>query len=83
MTEETWKIVNDARSQGISVSDREAKEVYDLCQRKMEIAEIEDKEEYMPLLYFDELLNYVFRRTINAKTWLMMHTEQSKEVANG
>lgn len=81
MTDETMKILNDARRDGIAISDAEGEEVFKLCERKMEVTQIENREEYMPLLFFDELLNYVFRRTINAKSWLMMHKEEVEKCA--
>ena len=78
MTEETWKIANEAREQGIELLDVEAEKVFSLCERKMEIAQVENREEYMQILFFDELLNYVFRRTVNAKTFCGMHAEQEE-----
>ncbi len=83
MTKEAIDIVEKAREDGIEISDKEAKEVFDLCERKMDIARIENREEYMPLLFFDEVLNYVFRRTVNDVTRAMKFEPRRKEIANG
>nr|DAS41894.1 MAG TPA: hypothetical protein [Caudoviricetes sp.] len=62
--------VDKLKSQGIYITDEEAEEVYMYCLRKMEVAEVEVPEEYINLLYPDELKNYILRRGINACTIL-------------
>lgn len=42
------------------------------CDSKMDVAKIENKEEYLPLLFEDELKDYLFRQSINATTILRM-----------
>lgn len=41
-----------------------------LCNRKMDISKIENREEYLPLLFKDEVKNYLFRCSVNATTFL-------------
>ena len=71
MPKELWKIVKAWRENGIRISDEDAESVYKLCLKKMEITKIEDKDSYIKLLFPDELKNFVFRHSINAKTLLM------------
>lgn len=62
--------VDKLKSQGIYITDEEAEEVYMYCLRKMEVAKVEVPEEYINLLYPDELKNYILRYGINACTIL-------------
>lgn len=62
--------VDKLKSQGIYITDEEAEEVYMYCLRKMEVAKVEVPEEYINLLYPDELKNYILRHGINACTIL-------------
>lgn len=64
------KIVDEYREKEIHISDEEAEQILWLCNRKMEISKIEDREEYLPLLFKDEVKNYLFRRGVNAVTLL-------------
>ena len=68
--EELKEIVEGYRTEGIHISDEEVNEILWLCNRKMEISKIEDREEYLPLLFKDEVKNYLFRRGVNAVTLL-------------
>lgn len=70
MNEELKEIVEGYRTEGIHISDEEVNEILWLCNRKMEISKIEDIEEYLPLLFKDEVKNYLFRRGVNAVTLL-------------
>nr|UVY19304.1 MAG: hypothetical protein [Bacteriophage sp.] len=70
MNEELKEIVEGYRTEGIHISDEEVNEILWLCNRKMEISKIEDREEYLPLLFKDEVKNYLFRRGVNAVTLL-------------
>lgn len=70
MSEELQKIVDEYREKEIHISDEEAEQILWLCNRKMEISKIEDREEYLPLLFKDEVKNYLFRRGVNAVTLL-------------
>lgn len=62
--------VDKLKSQGIYITDEEAEEVYIYCLRKMEVAKVEVPEEYINLLYPDELKHYILRRWVNASTIL-------------
>lgn len=62
--------VDKLKSQGIYITDEEAEEVYIYCLRKMEVAKVEVPEEYINLLYPDELKHYILRHGINACTIL-------------
>ena len=62
--------VDKLKSQGIYITDEEAEEVYIYCLRKMEVAKVEVPEEYINLLYPDELKHYILRHWVNASTIL-------------
>ena len=62
--------VDKLKSQGIYITDEEAEEVYIYCLRKMEVAKVEVPEEYINLLYPDELKYYILRHWVNASTIL-------------
>lgn len=68
--EELYKHVDKLRGQGIHITDEEVKEVYMYCLRKMEVAKVENPEQYIELLYPDELRHYIIRHGINASTIL-------------
>lgn len=68
--EELYKYVDKLRKQGIYITEEEAKEVYMYCLRKMEVANVEMPEQYIELLYPDELRHYIIRHGINASTIL-------------
>lgn len=64
------RYVDKIKSQGIYITDEEAEEVYIYCLRKMEVAKVEVPEEYINLLYPDELKHYILRHWVNASTIL-------------
>ena len=64
------KHVDNLREQGIYITDEEAREVYMYCLRKMEVANVEQPDKYIELLYPDELRPYIIRHGINASTIL-------------
>ena len=68
--EELYKHVDKLRGQGIHITDEEVKEVYMYCLRKMEVANVEQPDKYIELLYPDELRHYIIRHGINASTIL-------------
>lgn len=72
MSQELEEIVKGYRDKGIELSDEEAEKVHRFCIRKMEVAGIQNKEEYLPLLYEDEIRNYLYRLSVNATTMLRM-----------
>lgn len=49
MSEELQKIVDEYREKEIHISDEEAEQILWLCNRKMDICKIENREEYLPL----------------------------------
>lgn len=63
---ELWEIVEEHRAKGILIEGEEVERVCGLCRRKMEICHVEDRKKYFPLLFRDELKNYLFRRAVNA-----------------
>ena len=75
MSEELQKIVDEYREKEIHISDEEAEQILWLCNRKMDISKIENREEYLPLLFKDEVKNYLFRCSVNATTFLRMRYE--------
>lgn len=72
MTSELWDIVNEFRKEGIHVSDEEAEYIYRFCIRKMDVGMVVNKEEYLPLLYEDELRKHLMIVAINATTIMRM-----------
>lgn len=72
MREELKEIVEEYRNKGIPLTDEEADDVERYCYREMEVAGIKDQEEYLLLLFPDELRNYLFRLSVNATTILRM-----------
>lgn len=64
------KHVDNLREQGIYITDEEAREVYMYCLRKMEVANVEQPDKYIELLYPDELRHHIIRHGINASTIL-------------
>ena len=73
------EITGKFRENGIEVSEREAESVRSHCFRKMDMCGIKNKEEYLPLLYEDELRHYLFGKTINAITYLRMTAKEEEE----
>ena len=69
-SEELQKIVDEYREKEIHISDEEAEQILWLCNRKMDICKTENREEYLPLLFKDEVKNYLFRCSVNATTFL-------------
>lgn len=83
MPEELKDTVNSYRNNGVDIQDDEIEMVYQLCQRKMEVGKISDKEEYLPILFKDELHNYLLRRVVNATSLVrMVEGRYKKCVAN-
>lgn len=80
MTQELKEIVEGYRDKGVRLTDEEAEDVRKFCIRKMEVAGIQNKEEYLPLLFADEIRNHLFRMSVNATTMLRMMGKEA--VAN-
>lgn len=63
--EDIRKIVSE-----IGIDREDAVEILAYCNRKMDVAKIENREEYLPLLFKDEIGNYFFREAVNVTTML-------------
>ena len=70
MPEELKRITAGFSETAGGVTDSEADEIFRICLRKMEICGIENQEKYLPLLFRDEVKNFIIRRGINAVTEL-------------
>lgn len=70
MTEELRQIAEGFRDVGGGVSEDEAEGILECSLRKMEVCGIKDRSGYLPLLFRDEVKNYIIRRGINAITAL-------------
>ncbi len=79
MPEKLWETIKEWREKGVAISDDAAKMIYALCIRKMEVAKVENPDEYIFLLYPDEVKNFLFREAVNAKTFLMKLREEVGE----
>lgn len=73
------EIVNEWIKKGIHISQQTVEYLIWYCNRKMDICGIENRDEYLPLLFRDELKNHLFRGCINGIT-LMAMTEGKQEV---
>ena len=72
MTKQLWDMVNDYRAEGYMIADEEAIAVHRLCVAKMNVGNVENQQEYLPLLYADELKNHLVRRMVNGITYCRM-----------
>lgn len=70
MPEEVRKIAEDFREKYEKFSEAEAEKILQVCTRKMEICQIKDRNEYLPVLYKDEVKNYLMMLGINATSIL-------------
>lgn len=76
MTEELRSIIAEWRGKGVQMSDEEAEDLLQFCNRKMDICKIQNQEDYLPLLYRDEVKNYLFRCSANATMMLRKMNEE-------
>ncbi len=79
VTEELQGIITEWRNKGASISDEEAEYILWYCNRKMDVCKIQNRKEYLPLLYADEVKNYLFRRAVNATTMIRKLEKELKE----
>ncbi len=70
MIKELQNIITEWRSKGVCISDEDAEYILGYCNRKMDVCKIKNRDEYLPLLYADEVKNYFFRKSVNAATML-------------
>lgn len=61
-------IVSDWVKKGVHISQETFDYVLWYCERKMDVNKIENREEYLPLLFKDELKNHLFREYVNVTT---------------
>lgn len=64
------EIVAEYVGKGIHVSQETVEYLIWYCNRKMDVAGIKDREEYLPLLFEDEMRYYFLREAVNATTML-------------
>lgn len=74
--EEIEKIVAEYVEKGIEVTQETVEHLIWYCYRKMDVAKIGDKEEYLPLLFKDEIKNLFFRRAVNMSTMLKIYEKE-------
>lgn len=72
------EIVSEWVSAGIHISQETVEYLILFCNRKMDVCGIENREEYLPLLFKDELKNHLFREYVNATTLLSMQKGECK-----
>jgi len=65
MENELQKVVTAYRQEGIDISGQEAEMIRNRCNRKMIMKDIYDREDYLPLLFKDEVFQYLFEREVN------------------
>ena len=65
-------IVDAYRQNGFLIPDEMVQSINDRCIRKMAACEITDTEEYMPLLFADEIKNYLVDRFLNSVSMAWM-----------
>lgn len=83
MPERLWKFVKEWRDKGVDLSDEEADDIYRYCLRKMEVAKVKNPDEYIDLLFPDEIKDYLFSAFVNATTWLRMNGMEVREDVYG
>ncbi len=66
------EIVSEWVKQGIHISQETVEYLICYCNREMAVNGIENREEYLPLLFKDKLKNYLFREYVNGTTLLRM-----------
>ncbi len=66
------EIVNELVREGIHISKETVEYLIWYCNGKMDVCRIENREEYLPLLFKDELKNHLFRECVNGTTLLRM-----------
>lgn len=69
---EIREIVQEYRQKGFRISDQEAEKVLLFCDRKIERMNLADPEQYLSLLFRDELKDYFIRNAVNAVSLIRM-----------
>lgn len=68
MTSELKEIANEYRQNGWTITDETCEKLYEHCERKMTVGGVKDRKAYLPLLFRNELEDYVFRCIVNTVT---------------
>lgn len=76
MMAEIEKIIAEYAEKGIEVTKETVEYLIWYCYRKMDVAKIENKEEYLPLLFKDEIKNSFFRKAVNMSTMLKIYKKE-------
>ena len=70
------EIVSEWVRAGIHISQETVEYLIWYCNRKIDVCGIENREEYLTLLFKDELKNHLFREYVNATTLLRMQKRE-------
>lgn len=83
MPERLWRFVKEWRDKGVDISDEEADSIYRYCLRKMDAARVNNTDDYIDLLYPDEIKDYLFRLSVNATSMLRIMRMEAIENVYG
>lgn len=75
------EIVSEWASEGIHISQETVEYLIWYCNRKMDVCGIKNREEYLPLLFKDELKNHLFREYVNVTTLSRMQKGECERCA--
>lgn len=76
MTKELQNIIEEWRDNGADISDEEAESVLLCCNLKMIALKVENRDKYLPLLFADEIKNYIIRKSINNMAIILMEKKE-------
>ena len=82
MKKEIKGVIGKLSEEGLEITDEEVDRVLNLCERKMRLNGIENREEYLPLLLEDEIRNYLFQKAVNEVCKTVKEMEKSACVQN-
>lgn len=83
MRTELKEIIEEYRKGGLPLSDEETENIEKFCYRKMEMAKVENREEYLPLLFKDMVKEHFVRMAVNATTMLRMMEREAESNVHG
>lgn len=75
------EIVQEYKQKGFRISNQETEKVLLFCERKIERMNLTDPEQYLSLLFRDELKNYFIRNAVNAVSFIRMEGKECGECA--
>ena len=76
MPEKLWETIKEWRDKGVAFTDEVALSIYQFCLRKMEVAKVENPDEYIFLLYPDAVKEYLFSDYVNTVSILRMYEKE-------